>query len=179
MITQIAIVFLVLFGLGIIFVFWTEMRGAPWVPTPLKKVRQMLTLAGVKPGDLVYDLGSGDGRLLVIAALEFGARAVGIEIDPLRVLWTKILVAVLGLRKQVKVIWGDFFVAQISEADVIALFLRQATNELLMVKLLLELRPKTRVVSHLFTFPGWEIVAEDKEAKLYLYEVGMKEEDSR
>jgi hypothetical protein len=69
---------------------------------------------------------------------------------------------------------GNLFTAEIGEADVVTLFLRQSTNQLLMVKLLLELRPETRVVSHMFTFPGWEIIDQDRDAKLFLYKVGMK-----
>ena len=167
-------VFLTLYVLGIIFVFYTEKRGAPWVPMPMKKVRKMLQLAQVKPGDVVYDLGSGDGRVLVLAAREFGARAVGIEFDPLRALWARLWARVLGLQNQVRVVRGDLFKAEIGDADVVTLFLRQGTNQLLMVKLLLELRPDTRVISHMFTFPGWEIIDQDREAKLFLYKVGMK-----
>ena len=172
---SVLIVFLVLYGLAALFVFWSEGHGAPWIPTPMKKVRKMLAMAEVKQGDVVYDLGSGDGRVLVVAAREFGAQAVGIEIDFLRYLWTRLLIAVLGLKGKVRVIWGDFFVQEIGQADVVTLFLRQKTNALLMVKLLLDLRPDTRVVSHLFTFPGWEVVRQDEAEKLYLYKVGMRE----
>lgn len=171
---KVGAVFLTLYILGIIFVFYTEKRGAPFVPTPMKKVRKMLQLAQVKPGDVLYDLGSGDGRVLVLAAREFGARAVGIEIDPLRVLWSRLWVRALGLQKQVQVLRGDLFNAEIGDADVVTLFLRQRTNQLLMVKLLLELRPNTRVISHMFTFPDWEIIDQDREARLFLYKVGMK-----
>jgi len=173
-IISVALVFLALFGLGVYFIFWSERHGAPWVPTPIGKARRMLRLAGVQRGEVVYDLGSGDGRLLVLAAREYGARAVGIEIDPLRVLISRALIAVLRLGRLARVEWGDLFDAQIGEADVVTLFLRQSTNQLLMVKLLLELRPGTRVVSHLFTFPGWEIIDQDREARLYLYKVGMR-----
>jgi predicted RNA methylase len=161
-----------------VFVFYTEKRGAPWVPTPMKKVRKMLQMAQVKPGEVVYDLGSGDGRVLVLAAREFGARAVGIEIDPLRVLWTWLWVRALRLQNQVRVVRGDLFTAEIGEADIVTLFLRQGTNQLLMVKLLLELRPDTRVISHIFTFPDWEIIDQDREARLFLYRVGMKGRES-
>ena len=134
----------------------------------------MLEMADVGPGDVVYDLGSGDGRILILAAREFGARAVGVELDPLRWFLTQIAITVLGLRKQVKVILGDFFVVDIGEADVVTLFLRFDTNRLLMTKLLLDLCPGTRVVSHEFTFPGWPVVRKDEEAQIYMYRVGMR-----
>jgi len=174
-IVSVVIVFLVLYGLTAWFVFWSEGRGAPWIPTPTKRVRKMLTMAQVKPDDVVYDLGSGDGRILITAAREFGAQAVGVEIDLLRYLWTRALIAVFGLKAQVRVTWGDLFVQDISQADVITLYLRNRTNALLMVKLLLELRPGTRVVSHIFTFPGWEPIEKDEVERLYLYRVGMRE----
>ena len=105
---DILLVFLVLFVLGVIWIYWTKPRGAPWVTMPFDKIRKMLSLAQVGPEDLVYDLGCGDGRILVIAAREFGARAVGIELDPLRYLWCRALVTVLGLRDQVDIVYGDF-----------------------------------------------------------------------
>lgn len=167
-------VFVVLYGLGVIWVFWTLSRGAAWVPMPKPRARQMLQMAQVKPGDVVYDLGSGDGRVLFIAAREFGAQAVGIEIDPLRCLWTKLLIRWYGLQTQVRVMWGDFFTQEISQADVVTVFLSKPTNQLLMTRLLFELRPDTRLISYIYTFPGWTPEKLDREARLYLYRVGLK-----
>ncbi len=152
-------------------VFWTQFRGALWVPTPLSTVRKMLVMAEVGPGDVVYDLGSGDGRVITIAARQFGARAVGIEIDPLRYLWTQLMIVVFRLRGQVKVVWGDFFNQDLSQADVVTVYLQQETNLRLMNKLMHELRPGTRVVSHAFTFPGWQIIGRDEKAQLYVYKI--------
>lgn len=157
----------------IIFVsiFWTQFRGALWVPTPLPTVRKMLELADVRPDEVVYDLGSGDARVIVTAARQFGARGVGIEIDPLRFLWTKIMIYVFRLRGQVKVIWGDFFNQDLSQADVVTVYLQQVTNLRLMNKLGRELRPGTRIVSHAFTFPGWQLIAMDEKAQIYVYKI--------
>ncbi len=157
----------------IIFVsiFWTQFRGALWVPTPLPTVRKMLSMADVRPGEVVYDLGSGDGRVIVNAARQFGARAVGIEVDPLRYLWTQLMITVFRLRGQVKVIWGDFFNQDLSQADVVTVYLQQETNLRLMNKLMRELRPGTRVVSHAFTFPGWQLIGQDEKAQLYVYKI--------
>ena len=82
----------------------------------------MLKIAKIKPGDVVYDLGSGDGRILLEAARHFGARAVGIEIDPLRYIITKIKIHVLNLQDSVQIIWGNFFKQDLSNADIIIVY---------------------------------------------------------
>ena len=169
---NILIVFIILYALAMIWIFWTKPRGAPWVITPLAKVRKMLELADVRPQDKVYDLGCGDGRILIVAAREFGAHSVGIELDPLRYLWCKVLVRILKLEDQVKVVYGDFFKQDLSDADVITLFLQFSTNDLLSLKLVDELVPVTRVVSHVSTFTGWSPIRIDEENRLYLYEAG-------
>jgi ribosomal protein L11 methylase PrmA len=154
------------------YILWPRFRGAPWAPTSRRTIHKMLTLAKVRPGDVVYDLGSGDGRILVMAARRFGARAVGIEIDPLFCLWTRLMIAVLGLRHQVQVIRGDLFDQDLSQADVITCYLLPGTNERLVGKLERELCPGTRVVSKRFSLPGWSPVHQDGEARLYVYEIG-------
>lgn len=148
---------------------WTQLRGAPWVPTPMRKVHGMLTMAEVGENDLVYDLGCGDGRTIITAARSYGAWAVGIEIDPLRYLWCQLLITILGLRGRVKIVYGDFFGQDLSSADVVTCYLLQATNEKLQGKLLQELHPSARVVSHDFTFPRLQLLRQDREAELYLY----------
>jgi predicted RNA methylase len=128
----------------------------------------MLKMARVGPDDLVYDLGCGDGRMIVIAARRYGARAVGIEIDPLRYLWCQMLISVLGLRDRVKIVYGDFFKHDLSDADVVTCYLLQDTNEKLEEKFKRELDSGTRVVSNTFTFPGLHGVRQDGEVRLYL-----------
>ncbi len=139
----------------------------------MKTANKMLAIADVGPDDLVYDLGCGDGRIIVSAARRYGARAVGIEIDPFRYLWCQVLIAVLGLRGRVKVIFGDFFNQDLSDADVVTCYLLQVTNEKLEAKLKEDLRPGTRVVSNYFTFPGLVKVRESGDARLYLCNLGQ------
>jgi SAM-dependent methyltransferase len=158
-------IILVVFSISAI---WTGFRGAPWVPTSMKTVHKMLTLAEVGPGDLVYDLGCGDGRTIITAARRYGARAVGVEIDPLRYLWCQALISVMGLRDRVQVVYGDFFKRDLSDADVVTCYLLQDTNNRLEGKLRQELRSGARVVSNTFTFPGLQKVREDGDARLYL-----------
>jgi predicted RNA methylase len=135
----------------------------------MSTVRKMLTMAEVGPDDVVYDLGCGDGRMIVTAARRYGARAVGIEIDPLRYLWCQVLITVLGLRSRVRIVYGDFFAHDLSDADVVTYFLMQSTNNKLEGKLVQELGPGTRVVSNAWTFPGLHLVRRDDRAHLYLY----------
>jgi SAM-dependent methyltransferase len=165
----IAIIVLVILVAGIISILWTDLKGAPYVATPRGVARQMLELAEVGPEDVVYDLGSGDGRLLWLAAQEFGARAVGIEIDPFRYLWTKWMIRVKGLQGQVEIIRADFFKVDLSAASVVTAYLLRDTNRKLMVKLEHELPPGARVVSRKYIFPEWDLITEDSHEELYVY----------
>lgn len=155
----------------LIFIAWSQIFGAPWVPTPYKKVHMMLEMAEVKPGEIVYDLGSGDGRVIIDAARSFGAKSVGIEIDPIRYLWTKIKISMLNLQDDVQILFGNFFLKDLRHADVVTVYLLQKTNVKLMEKLENELQPGTRVVSNTFIFPGWKIIKQDSKAEIYVYRV--------
>lgn len=165
----IAIVALVFFLVFMISVAWTDARGAPWVPTTMNTVRKMLTMAEVGPGDTVYDLGCGDGRTIITAARKYGARAVGVEIDPIRYVWCQILITILGLRDRVRVEFGDFFNQDLSGANVVTCYLLQKTNNKLEHKFRSELSSGTRVVSNTFYFSGLQKVREDGDVKLYLF----------
>ena len=153
----------------LIFQTYTQKYGAPWVPTPYKTIKKMLKLAEVKPEDVVYDLGSGDGRVIIEAARSFGAKAVGIEIDPLRFMWTKARIFLLGLSDKVTVLLGNFFKINISDADVVTIYLLQETNVKLIDKFIKELNPGTRIVSNTFTLPGLKIINYDEKSKIYVY----------
>jgi predicted RNA methylase len=155
--------------LAIISIIWPGLRGAPWVPTPMSVVRRMLDMAKVGPDDVVYDLGCGDGRLIVTAAQRYGARAVGVEIDPLRYVWCQMRIVSLGLQDRVRVVYGDLFDQDLTHADVVTCYLLQTTNEKLERKLVLELDLDARVVSNSFTFPGLHLVGRDDQAQVYLY----------
>ncbi|MEK7788149.1 MAG: class I SAM-dependent methyltransferase, partial [Chloroflexota bacterium] len=128
---------------------------------------RMLRLANVQPGETVYDLGSGDGRVLFIAAREFGARAVGVEIDPLKYLWTRAMIALLGLGDRVTVHRANFFDVDLGEADVVTLYLLPKANARLLPKFERELKPGARVVAHAFALPAWPVAAEEKNVKVY------------
>lgn len=126
-------------------------RDVPYDPTPAPIVRAMLALANVHPGDLVYDLGSGDGRIVIAAARDFGARAVGIEIDPRLIARARAHARAAGVEDRVRFEQGDLYAADLRPATVVTLFLLQDVNLKLRPKLLAELSPGTRVVSQIWT----------------------------
>ena len=127
---------------------------APWWRTSDAKIRESLKLAKVKKGDIVYDLGSGDGRMLIIAAREFGARGLGIEIDPLRAFISKILVRFNRVSDRVEIVRRSFFDVDISDATVVFMYLVPKALERLKPKLLKELKPGTRIVTVTYPIPG-------------------------
>ncbi|MGD0199478.1 MAG: class I SAM-dependent methyltransferase [Bryobacteraceae bacterium] len=128
----------------------------PYVPTSQELVVAMLKLADVRPGDTVYDLGCGDGRIVVAAAKQFGARAVGVDINPQRISEANENARQAGVADKVKFIEGNLFDADIHEATVVTLYLLPNVNLRLRPKLLQELRPGTRVVSHSFDMDDWK-----------------------
>lgn len=128
-----------------------------FVPTPQEVVNAMLKVAKVGPGDVVYDLGSGDGRIPITAVRDFNAaRATGIDIDPQRIKEaTANLAAAGGLDGRVRFLNQDLFETDISEATVVTLYLLPSLNVKLRPKLMKELKPGTRVVSHAFDMGDW------------------------
>ena len=123
-------------------------------PTPMHVVRTMLTMAKVGPDDLVYDLGSGDGRVVITAAKEFGARGVGIEIDPKLVELSWRIANEAEVAHRVSFIAGDLLTADLSQATVVTAYLSQSLMNLLQPKLR-ALAPGTRIVTHHFPMVGW------------------------
>jgi SAM-dependent methyltransferase len=129
---------------------------APFVATPDVIVEKMLTMAGVDKDDIVYDIGCGDGRIVVTAAVKFGARGVGIDIDPERIREGRENARSAGVEGLVRFIEADATRTDISEATILALYLLPESNALLRPKLDRELKPGTPVVSHNYSIPGWE-----------------------
>ncbi len=147
-----------------------EVKGAPWVPTSSKIVNKVLAIAELKPGEVLYDLGSGDGRIVIAAARDFGVRAVGIEIDPFRVFYSRLRISLLHLQDKARIVRANFFDIQLGEADVVVLYLLQQTNNKLQRKLERELiKPNYRVVSVVWKFEGWEVIRCDDKEMIYVY----------
>ena len=124
-------------------------------PTPMPVVRALLELAEVGPEDLVYDLGSGDGRIPITAATEFGARGVGIEIDPALVTQAKANAREAGVESRVEFRLGDYYAANVRSATVVTLFLHPGPNLKLREKLRSDLPPGSRVVSYVWDMGSW------------------------
>ncbi|KKT72547.1 MAG: rRNA methylase family protein [Microgenomates group bacterium GW2011_GWA2_44_7] len=141
-------------------------KDAPFVPTEEEAVERIMEIAEVGANDIFYDLGSGDGRLVIAAAVR-GAKAVGIEMNPLRVWYSRIMIAVLGQWQRARIIQSDFFNVDLSEATVIVLYLLPKANEDLKDKLLRELRKGARLVTVAFPISGFELVKEDPRGVVY------------
>lgn len=127
----------------------------PFVPTPEPVVKRMLTLADVKPGELVYDLGAGDGRILSSAVKDFNAKAIGVELHESRYEAIAKRIERERLGNSAGVIRANFFDINLSQADVVTLYLLTAVNSMIKPKLERELKMGARVVSHDFPVHGW------------------------
>ena len=130
-------------------------RLAPFVPTPPSVIEKMLELAQVDRTDRVYDLGSGDGRIVIMAAEKFHAEAVGVELDENLVKQSREKIAELKLEKRAKIIHGNMYEIDLHPATVVTLYLLTSVNERLKPILEKQLRPGARIVSHDFQVPGW------------------------
>jgi len=146
---------------------------APFEPTSPAVIAAMLTLAGVQRDDLVFDVGSGDGRIVIQAAESFGARGVGIEIDETLVAESRRRVKEKGLEERVRIIQANAMDVDLSQADVVTLFLTTHGLETLRPHLERTLRPGTRVVAHTFEIPGWTPIAlaQEERRQIFLYRV--------
>ena len=143
--------------------------GPPSVPTRPERIRRALQLAELKPEEILYDLGAGDGRVLVIAAKEFGAQAVGIEIGPVQcaVSWGKALWN--RISSKVRVEARNFYHADLRNADVVFAYLTSDQAVRLQEKLKNELKSGARVVTISFNFPDWQHTHLDRENLIFLY----------
>ncbi|MBC7945987.1 MAG: methyltransferase domain-containing protein, partial [Burkholderiales bacterium] len=130
--------------------FFSDARDVPYVPTPEAVVEKMLEVAKVGPKDVLYDLGSGDGRIVITAAKKYGATGVGVDIDPERITEAQFNAKAAGVTDKVTFREGDLFEMDLSKATVVTLYLLPSINLKLMPKLFAELKPGTRIVSHSF-----------------------------
>jgi len=160
-----------IFGFWIIFFlsYWTFFFGAGLNIAPKKIIRKMLKLAELRKGEILYDLGCGNGRILILGAKEFEAHGIGIEISPFCYLWSKFNVINNSLSGKVKIKFGNFFKTPISDADVITIFLSNRANKKLIPKFKKELKSGTRIVSYYWQIPGMIPEKVDKKAKIYMY----------
>jgi SAM-dependent methyltransferase len=167
---------------GIVIGLFAGQSLAPYVPSPPEVVDRMLSLAAVTKADVVYDLGSGDGRIPIAAAKSYGARGVGIEIDPRRLEESRANAKAAGVAHLVEFRQQDVLTSDFSEATVVTLYLLSSSNEKLRPLLTRQLKPGARIVSHAFSMgPSWPADKTDRftskigdEITLYLWKADGK-----
>ncbi len=151
--------------------FWPpDSPWAPWWRTNKKTARAVCRLVGISSKDIVYELGSGDGTFLAVAAKEFGAKGVGIEIDPLRFIVSTFMIHIIGVQDKVKIIKNNFFNVNISTASVIFVYLVPKALERLRPKFLKELRDGALLASFKYKI-NLPLVTYDKKNDIYLYKI--------
>jgi len=151
------------------------MSCAPFVQTPVEVAKKMIELADLKPGQKLFDLGAGDGRLLILAAQESGASAIGVELRDDLVERARSEIKKLNLQERVQIVHGDFFNVDLRDADVVTLYLTTSGNERLRPKLEQELRKGAKVVSHDFKVGNWRASVVYNELlghTIYRYDIG-------
>ena len=149
--------------------------GSPFVPSDKEQVKRMVALTAPKSGETLYDLGSGDGRIVIEAAQKYGVKAIGIEINPVLVWLSNRKIQKLKLENKAKVYQGNFFKENLSKADIVMLYLWPPSLKMLERKLLSELKPGTRICSLFFPLKRIPLVKVDsKYSFIRLYQIPIK-----
>ncbi|RPI90486.1 MAG: hypothetical protein EHM40_18265 [Chloroflexi bacterium] len=169
---------LIVDGLSILFLVYVLLwfivpvvYGRRSIPTTPGRIRAALKLANLQPDEVLYDLGAGDGRVLLIAAREFGAKAVGIEAGPLHCAWIWLRLAASGLGDQIQIRWANVYKADLHAADVVFVYATSAEAARLAPHLERQLKQGTRLVSITTDFPEWEPAALDDRDLIFVYEM--------
>jgi len=157
--------------LVLLWVFVPLIYGRPSIPTTPRRIRKALELVDLQPNQVLYDLGAGDGRVLLIARREFGARSIGIEAGLLQCAWIRLRLVAGGLGDGVQIRWANLYKASIRAADVI--FIYPASKEVVKLASYLEkqLKPGARVVSISTDFPEWEPAAYNEGDLIFVYDM--------
>jgi SAM-dependent methyltransferase len=166
--------FVLLFIIGLLWILVPALYGLPPVPTNQERIRKALKLVNLQADETIYDLGAGDGRVLLIAAREFNAQAVGIEIGPIQCALIYLRAAASGFGTKIQVKWGNYLKADLSQADVV--FLYATSKEVLRVASYLEkqMKPGSRLVSISADFPEWEPSMIDDRELIFVYNMPPK-----
>lgn len=167
--------FILLFILAFLWIFVPAFYGLPSRPTKLNRIRKALQLANLKPTETLYDLGAGDGRVLLISAKEFDAQAVGIEIGPVQcaLIWLRVVASGFGHKIQIQ--WKNFFKADLSQADVVYIYATSTEVAKLAPHLEKQMKPGSRVVSISADFPEWEPSLVDEDSLVFIYAMPPKD----
>jgi hypothetical protein len=165
------ILLVLLFIVTLLWILIPALYGLPPVPTRPERIRKALTLAKLQSKEVLYDLGAGDGRVLLIAARDFGAKTVGIEIGPIQcaLIWLRVLVA--GFGNQIQVRWANFYKADLRDADVVFVYATSKEVVKLAPHLEKQMKRGARVVSISADFPEWEPQEFDDRDLIFVYEM--------
>ena len=165
---------IILFLIGLLWMLVPALYGLPSRPTGLNRIRRALKLVNLQPDEVLYDLGSGDGRVLIIAAREFGAQAVGIEIGPVQRAFSWVKVRRSGIRHKVRIEAGNFYKADLHEADVVFVYATSREVVKLAPHLERQMKSGSRLVSISADFPEWEPSTFDERQLIFIYEMPPK-----
>ena len=169
------IFFIIIFCIALLWILVPAFYGLPSVPTRPERIRKALKLVSLQPDEVLYDLGAGDGRVLLIAAREFGAFSIGLEGGPVQcaLIWLRIVSS--GLADRIKIRWGNFFKADLKDADVVYVY--ATSQEVLKLAPFLQKQMKagSRVVSISADFPEWEPSTFDGQDLIFVYEMPPKQ----
>lgn len=162
---------LIIFILVLLWILIPAFYGLPSRPTKPDRIRKALQLVNLQPDEVLYDLGAGDGRVPLIAAKEFGAKAVGIEVGPVQcaLIWLRVVAS--GFSKKIQIQWGNFFKADLSKADVVYIYATSTEVAKLAPYLEKQMKPGSRVVSISADFPEWEPSTFDDHDLIFAYEM--------
>jgi precorrin-6B methylase 2 len=162
---------LLVFILILLWILIPAFYGLPPVPTKRERIRKALKLANLQPSEILYDLGAGDGRVLLIAAREFGAKAVGIEVGPIQCVWIWLRAIASDFGDKIQVKWANVYKANLSNADVVFVYATSKEVMKLAPHLEKQLKQGSRVVSISADFPNWEPSAFDEHELIFVYEM--------
>jgi SAM-dependent methyltransferase len=162
---------LFLFLLILLWILIPALYGLPPVATKPERIHKSLKLANLRPDETLYDLGAGDGRVLLIAARDFGAKAVGIEVGPLQCAWIWLRAAASGLGDRIQVKWETFYKADLHDADVVFVYATSTEVRKLASHLEQQMKPGARLVSISADFPAWEPSAFDDRHLIFVYDM--------
>lgn len=162
---------ILLFLLLLAWILIPALYGLPSVPTRLERIQKALKLVNLQPEEVLYDLGAGDGRVLLIAARDFGANAVGLEIGPVQCAWIWLRAVANRLDKKIRVKWANFYNADLSEADVVFVYATSKEVAKLAPHLEQQMKKGSRLVSISADFPEWEPSVVDEHELIFIYEM--------
>jgi SAM-dependent methyltransferase len=157
--------------LGLLWIFVPVLSGLPWIPTHRERIYKALQRSGLHPGEKFYDLGAGDGRVLIIAAREFGARATGIELSPAHCILAWLRALMNGVIGQVSIRWGNFYKINLKEADVVFAYLTPPHATRLKPYIEGQLRPGSRLITISADIEGWEPTIFDSDDLIFIYQM--------